>query len=112
MKFVNPIEVLLTDPRRKKPHPAGVVLKPRGMVRMGDPPAPVIPEVDPNTVFIAADTLLHAEETARELGLKTGEWRALVNHEDLRWYHPGRGARVIEAGCGSGLAEQIHTELD
>lgn len=111
MKFVNPIEVLLTDPRRKKPHPAGVELKPRGMVRMGDP-TPAVPEVDPNTVFIAADTLLHAEETARELGLKPGEWRALLNAEDLHWYHPGHGAKIIEAGCAAGLSKQIHEDCD
>jgi len=55
---------------------------------------------------------VHAEETARELGLKPGEWRALLNAEDLHWYHPGHGAKIIEAGCAAGLSKQIHEDCD
>lgn len=111
MKFVNPVGQLITDTLRPPaPLPTIGAMQTRGMLRIGDP-VPAAPAADHDLVFIAADTLLHAEETARELGLKPNQWRALMNAEDLGWHNPGRDARVVVAGGGSRLAGQIRAHL-
>ena len=111
MKFENPIGVFLTSPSTGAPRPAGTASGTRGLLRIGDRPERARADTDQRTVFIVADTLLQADRAARDLGLATGEWRALVGAEDLWWHRPQRGAHVIDAGADSGRARRIRAAL-